>query len=160
MTADSIQTLRFDEADHSVQCSFDKSSTESCCRCSRCWMMVSLQHTQSCNATFSIRSRQFSGLKRKRPLVCHHPSWWFMLSCLPQSRSAPCLISLSASGPLSFLLLPWPVIFVHSVFTLLSCVIASWLTFIFFLFISSFCETHSCILQFKIRAEDKLNLTT
>lgn len=122
MTADCIQTLRFDEAHRWVQYSFDKSSTESCCRCSRCWMMASLKHTKSYDATFSVSSRHFSGLKTKRPLVLHHPSWWFMLWCLPQSRSTPCLISLSASGLHRFILLLFSF---HSVFTLLSSVIAS-----------------------------------
>lgn len=119
-------------------------------------MMASLKRAQSYNAIFLISSRQFSGPKTKRPLAFHHPSWWFMLWCLPPSHSAPCLISLSASGPLRFILLPLPVVFGSFCFCFAElCYSPIYSPSIyFFLF-----ETRSCILQFQILAESELKLT-
>lgn len=96
-----------------VQRISDRSPTESCC-----WMMITLQQTQSHKSTYSIRSWQFAGLTAKRQPMCHHHSLWFMLSCLPQTHWAPCLISLPASGLYRFILLPSLVIFLcsHTVF--------------------------------------------
>lgn len=68
--------------------------------------MGPLQHNHSSRSTFSISSWQFAGLTANRPLVCHHHSLWFMLSCLPRTHQASCLISLSASGLERFISLP------------------------------------------------------
>lgn len=86
-------------------------------RFSCCWMMIPLRHTQSHKSTCSIRSWQSAGLTAKRPPMCHHHSLCFMLSCLPQSLSAPCLISRLASGLHRFILLP-PLVFFfgHTIF--------------------------------------------
>lgn len=80
-----------------------------------CWMMVPLKHTHSYTWSFPIRSWQSAGLTAKRPLKCHHHSLWSMLSCLPQSRRASCLISLSASGILDLFYYPCFSFFIHSV---------------------------------------------
>lgn len=77
-----------------------------------------IRHTQSYKSTFSIRSWQFAGLIAERPLMCNHHSLCFMLSCLPQSHWAPCLIWLSASGLWGFILLPSLVVFCSVCFPL------------------------------------------
>lgn len=70
-----------------------------CC----CWLMISLQQTQTHKSPWSIRGWQYAGLTAERPPVCRHHSLWFMLSWLPQPHWTPCVVS--ASGTSRFVLL-------------------------------------------------------